>query len=72
MSTSEFVSQAYLISFKMRGLGYLLAQERIENFPKDFAETREGIGRLVADLGRELGAMAELVEERKGGRHGQR
>lgn len=66
MKSAEFVSEAYLIAFKMKGLGYLLTQDRAQNFPEDFVEAREGIGLIVTDLGRELSAIVEKADVGEG------
>jgi hypothetical protein len=50
------------VAVKLRGLGYLLAQDKDARFPEDLPEIREGIGLLVLDLGRELTRIA-LAEE---------
>lgn len=42
------------VSVKLRGLGYLIAQDRANWFPEDMDVIREGIGLLVLDLGRRL------------------
>jgi hypothetical protein len=46
------------VSVKLRGLGYLIAQDRANWFPEDMDVIREGIGLLVLDLGRRLADIA--------------